>query len=371
MRTRERTGAFRRLLAVGWAVCWAAAVLGLSACSQTSSDPLLTPPAVIDEASPSAESQTPESTAGGDSVEGSQSDQAQLPPSGDENDDEAGAVDGETGDAETPIPITGSAPDGSFVILDEGVVPLVDNVVPRYEAATGPAYADGSGGLVFQPPWAVDGAVFHAGGEDGIARPLLNVEGERELRLWGATSAGGAPRLLATVIDVVEGVRTQTVFWWDSASKVQWVASVTDSEVRAVDHGVSRFVLDVVADGQERFVFWAADGTADELATNPKPACSSATECPTFPSLSPDGGMLAYYDPAIDSVVVTELDLAEEVAVIAIPSESVVTSLDLSGTDLVINHSVGELRQAALVVDLTDDRPRPEQLPVPGDTFLG
>lgn len=272
------------------------------------------------------------------------------------------------------VPVADEPPPGSFIILEEEVLPLVDAVVPRLDRPSGPAYADGAGGLVFQPPWGVDDVVFHIGPEGNGPAPLLDIEGGRLLRLWGATTDGDAPRLLATVLDNADSVdQVETLLWWDREAKERWVATIGDSSTRVdhVDYGQGRYVIDKTTSDGSSFVFLNEDGETVELPTNPKPLCREAVMCRRLPVLSPGGSRLAFHDPATSKVVVLELDLAEEVAAVELPDGTEVASLDLSERFLVINHALAGEAQPAFVVDLDAVRPEMMQLAVSGDVFLG
>lgn len=349
----------------------------VAACSGATSDPLVSDPAPIPESSATVDQ-------AGSSTDGSTQTEGLEAPDSVDSDSESDAA--ESGSAESgdpgsdqqaipgPIPISDSAPLGTFIRLEAEVIPLIDSVVSPLDRPSGPAFADGLGGLVFQPPWGVDQTVFYLAPNSTVPTPLLDVAGDREMRLWGADNIEGRPRLMATVVDRVGSEdEVTTLLRWDKGNKSEWIAELggPDTTIDAVDHGQNRFVADVTTSEGSSFVFLDGAGGVDELASNPKPLCKAAPDCRRLPALSPGGGYFAYYDPVSREVTVIELDLAEDIGGFAIPAESEVTSIDLSETDLVINHSVDEVSQAAFVVDLTSDRPRLEQLPVPGDAYLG
>ena len=337
-----------------------------AACSGATSDPLVANPGSL------PDSNSPASAVVDDAIqidpESSSTSSDSSPPTS--QSDELAT------DVPPPVPIADSAPAGTFIRLEGEVLPLIDGVISNLDRPSGPAFADGSGGLVFQPPWGVDQTVFYLARGDSGPSPMLDVDDGRRLLLWGASSseAAGQPRLLATVVDKVGSEdEVTTLLWWDSINKAEWIAELggPGTVVATVDHGENRFVVDLSTAQGSSFVFLDSSGQIDELASNPKPLCKRNVDCRRLPTLAPGGGVLAYHDPIAQQVVVVEIDLAEEIVAAQIPPMSVVTSLDLSQTDLVINHSVGGQTQAAFVIDLTDERPRLEQLPVPGDAFLG
>ncbi len=279
----------------------------------------------------------------------------------------------ETETPEPPVVPIESPPPGSFVVLAEEVQPLVDNVIPTLDRPSGPAFADGAGGLVFQPPWGVDDAIFYLGPDGGEPEPLLDVADGRLLTLWGATNEEGTPRLLAVVVDG-DGTadEQETLLWWDRLDKVTWIGQVGDAstQVLSVDHGTNRFVIDRASPEGSSFVFLDGTGNEVDLTSNPKPLCRGSSQCRRLPSLAPDGSNLAYFDPAIRKVVVIELDSGSEVLAIEVPSTSEITSLDLSSDHLIINHEVAGDAQAAFSAAL-DGEPALRQLSVPGNAYLG
>ncbi|NND13939.1 MAG: hypothetical protein HKO10_08240 [Acidimicrobiia bacterium] len=338
-----------------WPAFLSATVVVVSACSGTGADPLVPTPAT--EASLPA--QDVPTTA--------------LEPEVDADPVEpAEPVDTAPQDPEIGADV-GEPPPGSFVVLAEEVVPLVDQVVPRLDRPSGLAFADGAGGLVFQPPWGVDDVVFYLGPESSGPGPLLDVEGGRLLRLWGATNTGETPRLLATVIDNADTAeQIETLLWWDRVDKERWIAQVGDASTRVdhVDYGQDRYVVDKTTPEGSSFVFLDAGGEIVEIASNPKPLCREVGACRRLPTLAPGNGRMAYHDPARSQIVVVELDLAEEVA-FDLPEGTEVTSLDLSDQFLVVNHTVGGEPGPAFVVDLDAARPSLSQLADPGEVFLG
>ncbi len=339
-----------------WLAFVSATVLVVSACSVTGADPLV--PAPSTEASLPAQDVPPTTVL----VPEVEAEPVEPPEPVDTDQETTGVV------AEVTEP-----PPGSFVVLAEEVVPLVDEVVPRLDRPSGIAFADGAGGLVFQPPWGVDDVVFYLGPESSGPGPLLDVEGGRLLRLWGATNTGETPRLLATVIDNADTAeQIETLLWWDRVDKERWVAQIGDASTRVdhVDYGQDRYVVDKTTSEGSSFVFLNTDGEIVEIPSNPKPLCRELDVCRRLPTLAPSTGKMAYHDPARSQVVVVELDLAEEVA-FDLPADIEVTSLDLSDQFLVVNHAVGGESGPALIVDLDATRPTPSQLADPGEVFLG